>query len=209
MRRRIRPIERLERLEDRTCPSVLLPGDSTTSATATMDSQLTVSESEMNPYEWLMMAMSPGDMMKIANEIDQSAGESGMAVASSGAGEMLNAMTKKKSESPAEPAMSSSTEMAPAQMVMSPEPLVRPGSSSSGRTRTPMTEMADLNASEDEANSASDEQGSMAAGATGPSGEYEPPRLSPGNLDSQLAPELDPGSIDPTLEQARPSGTAP
>ena len=71
-----------------------------------------------------------------------------------------------------------------------------------------MTEMAEPNTSEEKANSASDQQGSMAEGESGPSGEYEPPRLSPGNLDPQLAPELDPGAIDPTLEQAKPPQTS-
>lgn len=210
MRRRFCPNERIERLEDRICPSSLVPGDSTFEPGTGTESDSAVIESEMNPYSWIMMAMIPGDMMKIANEVDQSARAPGQAMAEPETSTMSKGMSNRiDSVSNGESAMSASSAMPPAQMIMAPEPLVRPGSSFSRRDQAPISEMSESDANEEKPNSDKTQQGAMSAGESDMERGYEPPRLAPGNLDPKLSPDLDPGPIAPVLERSTPSVSAP
>ena len=71
------------------------------------------------------------------------------------------------------------------------------------------TSMAESMSNEEKTNSEADQRGSMADAETESNGEYEPPRLAPGDLDPVLTPNLDAGAIGPALEKAIPSEEAP
>jgi len=201
---------RIERLEDRICPSGLMPGDSTIEPGTGMESDSAAIDSEMNRYEWIMMAMSPGDMMKIANEVDQSAKAPGQAMAEPGIPNLSKVMSiSNDSATAGESMMAESNAMPPAQMIMASEPLVRPGSSSSRRIPEPMSGMTESKTNEANQYSEKNHQGSMAGDEAETSGDYEPPLLAPGDLDPKLDPSLAPGPITPFLEQSTPSVSAP
>lgn len=196
-RTRLPMVPWLDPLEARICPSL-------TGAEAFPAAQVSSKEpvATENPYEWIQMAMTPQDMMTIANEYDQSsAGESVTVMKPK---TVTNEMGGMKVPQPTvgEPAMPPSETMPPAQMTMDQPPLVRRSLSPSK-----MAEQAEM-AEEGTGNIGSKPgaENAMTEDEGGKPDSARPPRLAPGELDVPIDPRLQPGLIEPELEQADPPG---
>jgi len=206
-------ILQVDRLEDRTCPSLFGPEAlaAATGADGSIDTNAPADvvpwgmESSGNPYDWVMMVMNPDQMMALTNEYDQSPGSDSMRSPIKQVTDAFIGMTSQgvMPEAIGE-SMDESGTMPPAQMVMEQPPLVR-RSLSPAKTAA-MSEMTDSDNDEEDSKSGSGDA-MRKSGANGEApNEDQPPVLSPGELELRLDPQLGPGPIEPELEQALPSG---
>ncbi len=201
----------VDRLEDRTCPSLFGPQMPAPVADTAVESNEPVEfvpwgmESSGNPYDWIMMVMNPDQMMSLANEYDQSPDSAPMlAPASTGNGPADDMASRDRMPVPAGEPMNESSAMPPAQMVMEQPPLVRRSLSPS--KTADMQEMTDSEAGDEDSETDSAEA-AMEPGGTGEATRKDqPPMLSPGELEPRIDPPLRSGPIEPVLEEALPPG---
>lgn len=204
-------ILQVDRLEDRTCPSLFGPEMPAPVAEGAGESDVPVEfvpwgmESTGNPYDWIMMVMSPDQMMSVANEYDQSPDSASMlAPVSTGNGPDDDMASRDRMPGPAGEPMDESSAMPPGQMVMEQPPLVRRSLSPS--KIADMQEMPDSETSGEDAKNGTDDA-AMMSGGTGESPRTDqPPVLSPGELEPRIDPPLRSGPLEPELEKALPSG---